>query len=179
MNGRNLPCCASEYVILKHLWELDWASIHLAQNFLVFCVLFVVCSRYISIYLSIFQFENRIYRILPRFALSIYLRAQIHQKVIQCFVELGQIDQIVAYVGNPSWQLRWCCVARCWVVGFQGKRMEMGLLNRFDPVEEIMLVVAMVRKKNLRSSVLKCCWCGQAITNIWQIRTECPTPEHL
>jgi hypothetical protein len=135
-------------------------SIQLASTWPKISWYFVVCSRYISIYLSIFQFENRIYRILPRFALSIYLRAQIHQKVIQCFVDLGQIDQIVAYVGNPSWQLRWCCVARCWVVGFQGKRMEMGLLNRFDPVEEIMLVVAMVRKTFLRSSVLKCCWCG-------------------
>ena len=37
-----------------------------------------------------------------RFALSIYLRAQIHQKVIQCFVELGQIDQIVAYALWPG-----------------------------------------------------------------------------
>ncbi|CAL1171635.1 unnamed protein product [Cladocopium goreaui] len=39
-----------------------------------------------------------------KFALSIYLRAQIHQKVIQCFVELGQIDQIVAYVKRVGYQ---------------------------------------------------------------------------
>jgi len=33
-----------------------------------------------------------------KFALSIYLRAFSHQKVITCFVEQGQFDQIVAYV---------------------------------------------------------------------------------
>jgi len=39
-----------------------------------------------------------------RFALSIYLRANAHQKVIQCFVELGQVDQIVAYVKKVGYQ---------------------------------------------------------------------------
>ncbi|CAE7596190.1 CLTC [Symbiodinium sp. CCMP2592] len=39
-----------------------------------------------------------------KFALSIYLRAHVHQKVIQCFVELGQIDQIVAYVKRVGYQ---------------------------------------------------------------------------
>jgi len=39
-----------------------------------------------------------------RFALSIYLRANAHQKVIACFVELGQIDQIVAYVKKVGYQ---------------------------------------------------------------------------
>eukprot|EP00933_Yihiella_yeosuensis_P029624 TRINITY_DN23254_c0_g2_i2.p1 TRINITY_DN23254_c0_g2~~TRINITY_DN23254_c0_g2_i2.p1 ORF type:complete len:1724 (+),score=416.69 TRINITY_DN23254_c0_g2_i2:72-5243(+) len=39
-----------------------------------------------------------------RFALSIYLRSNTHQKVIQCFVETGQIDQIVAYVKRVGYQ---------------------------------------------------------------------------
>jgi len=39
-----------------------------------------------------------------KFALSIYLRAGVHQKVIQCFVELGQPDQIVAYVKKVGYQ---------------------------------------------------------------------------
>jgi len=39
-----------------------------------------------------------------KFALSIYLRAECHQKVIQCFVETGQIDQIVAYVKKVNYQ---------------------------------------------------------------------------
>jgi clathrin heavy chain len=39
-----------------------------------------------------------------RFALSIYLRANCHQKAITCFVELGQYDQIVAYVKKVNYQ---------------------------------------------------------------------------
>eukprot|EP00928_Gymnodinium_smaydae_P000827 TRINITY_DN1030_c0_g1_i3.p1 TRINITY_DN1030_c0_g1~~TRINITY_DN1030_c0_g1_i3.p1 ORF type:complete len:1741 (-),score=474.00 TRINITY_DN1030_c0_g1_i3:126-5348(-) len=39
-----------------------------------------------------------------RFALSIYLRANVHQKVIQCFVEQGQFDQIIAYVKKVGYQ---------------------------------------------------------------------------
>jgi len=39
-----------------------------------------------------------------RFALSIYLRANCHQKVITCFVEQGQYDQIVAYVKKVGYQ---------------------------------------------------------------------------
>jgi len=39
-----------------------------------------------------------------KFALSIYLRAHAHQKVIACFVELGQIDQIVQYVKRVGYQ---------------------------------------------------------------------------
>lgn len=39
-----------------------------------------------------------------KFALSIYLRANSHQKVITCFVELGQYDQIVAYVKKVNYQ---------------------------------------------------------------------------
>merc|ERR1719181_2368218 len=39
-----------------------------------------------------------------KFALSIYLRANAHQKVITCFVELGQVDQIVAYVKKVGYQ---------------------------------------------------------------------------
>jgi len=39
-----------------------------------------------------------------RFALSIYLRANVHAKVIQCFVEQGQYDQIVAYVKKVGYQ---------------------------------------------------------------------------
>jgi len=39
-----------------------------------------------------------------KLALSIYLRANCHQKVIQCFVELGQPDQIVAYVKKVGYQ---------------------------------------------------------------------------
>eukprot|EP00931_Biecheleriopsis_adriatica_P053822 TRINITY_DN3159_c0_g1_i5.p1 TRINITY_DN3159_c0_g1~~TRINITY_DN3159_c0_g1_i5.p1 ORF type:complete len:1502 (+),score=433.83 TRINITY_DN3159_c0_g1_i5:139-4506(+) len=39
-----------------------------------------------------------------KFALSIYLRAHAHQKVIACFVEQGQPDQIVAYVKRVGYQ---------------------------------------------------------------------------
>lgn len=39
-----------------------------------------------------------------KFALSIYLRANSHQKVIQCFVEVGQFDQIVPYVKKVGYQ---------------------------------------------------------------------------
>jgi len=39
-----------------------------------------------------------------KFALSIYLRANIHQKVIACFAELGQHEQIVAYVKKVNYQ---------------------------------------------------------------------------
>mmetsp|Transcript_108621 Transcript_108621/g.188021 ORF Transcript_108621/g.188021 Transcript_108621/m.188021 type:complete len:1721 (-) Transcript_108621:142-5304(-) len=39
-----------------------------------------------------------------KFALSIYLRANAHQKVITCFVEQGQFDQIVAYVKKVGYQ---------------------------------------------------------------------------
>jgi len=39
-----------------------------------------------------------------RFALSIYLRANSHQKVITCFVETGQHEQIVAYVKKVGYQ---------------------------------------------------------------------------
>jgi len=39
-----------------------------------------------------------------KFALSIYLRANAHQKVITCFVEQGQYDQIVAYVKKVGYQ---------------------------------------------------------------------------
>jgi len=39
-----------------------------------------------------------------RLALSIYLRANCHQKVIFCFVELGQVDQITAYVKKVGYQ---------------------------------------------------------------------------
>ncbi|CAE8586426.1 unnamed protein product [Polarella glacialis] len=39
-----------------------------------------------------------------KFALSIYLRAHSHQKVIACFVEQGQFDQIVAYVKRVGYQ---------------------------------------------------------------------------
>jgi len=39
-----------------------------------------------------------------RYALSIYLRANCHQKVIACFVETGQVDQIVAYVKKVGYQ---------------------------------------------------------------------------
>jgi clathrin heavy chain len=39
-----------------------------------------------------------------KFALSIYLRAMAHQKVIMCFVEQGQFDQIVAYVKKTGYQ---------------------------------------------------------------------------
>jgi clathrin heavy chain len=39
-----------------------------------------------------------------KFALSIYLRANSHQKVITCFVEQGQYDQIVAYVKKVGYQ---------------------------------------------------------------------------
>eukprot|EP00929_Paragymnodinium_shiwhaense_P056354 TRINITY_DN2820_c0_g1_i2.p1 TRINITY_DN2820_c0_g1~~TRINITY_DN2820_c0_g1_i2.p1 ORF type:complete len:1724 (-),score=606.43 TRINITY_DN2820_c0_g1_i2:339-5510(-) len=38
-----------------------------------------------------------------RFALSIYLRANAHQKVITCFVEQGQYDQIVAYAKKTGY----------------------------------------------------------------------------
>ncbi|CAE8694405.1 unnamed protein product, partial [Polarella glacialis] len=39
-----------------------------------------------------------------KFALSIYLRASVHAKVIQSFVEQGQIDQIVAYAKKVGYQ---------------------------------------------------------------------------
>mmetsp|Transcript_108985 Transcript_108985/g.351874 ORF Transcript_108985/g.351874 Transcript_108985/m.351874 type:complete len:1524 (+) Transcript_108985:1-4572(+) len=39
-----------------------------------------------------------------KFALSIYLRANAHQKVIACFVEQGQYEQIVAYVKKVGYQ---------------------------------------------------------------------------
>jgi len=39
-----------------------------------------------------------------RFALSIYLRANAHQKVITCFVEQGSYDQIVQYVKKVGYQ---------------------------------------------------------------------------
>lgn len=39
-----------------------------------------------------------------KFALSIYLRANSHQKVITCFVETGQFEQIVAYVKKVGYQ---------------------------------------------------------------------------
>jgi len=39
-----------------------------------------------------------------KFALSIYLRANAHQKVIACFVEQGQYEQIVAYVKKVNYQ---------------------------------------------------------------------------
>lgn len=39
-----------------------------------------------------------------KFALSIYLRASVHAKVIRSFVELGQIDQIVAYAKKVGYQ---------------------------------------------------------------------------
>lgn len=39
-----------------------------------------------------------------KFALSIYLRANAHQKVIACFVEQGQYDKIVEYVKKVGYQ---------------------------------------------------------------------------
>mmetsp|Transcript_25742 Transcript_25742/g.76663 ORF Transcript_25742/g.76663 Transcript_25742/m.76663 type:complete len:1721 (-) Transcript_25742:262-5424(-) len=39
-----------------------------------------------------------------KFALSIYLRASTHAKVIECFVAAGQVDQIVAYVKKTGYQ---------------------------------------------------------------------------
>jgi len=39
-----------------------------------------------------------------KFALSIFLRANAHQKVIQCFVATGQFDQIVLYVKKVGYQ---------------------------------------------------------------------------
>mmetsp|Transcript_88548 Transcript_88548/g.255372 ORF Transcript_88548/g.255372 Transcript_88548/m.255372 type:complete len:1482 (+) Transcript_88548:892-5337(+) len=39
-----------------------------------------------------------------RFALSIYLRASVHQKVIACFAETAQYDQILAYVKKVGYQ---------------------------------------------------------------------------
>ena len=39
-----------------------------------------------------------------KFALSIFLRANAHQKVIASFVQLGQTDQIVAYVKKVGYQ---------------------------------------------------------------------------
>eukprot|EP00746_Dinoflagellata_sp_MGD_P128868 gnl/MRDRNA2_/MRDRNA2_63153_c0_seq1.p1 gnl/MRDRNA2_/MRDRNA2_63153_c0~~gnl/MRDRNA2_/MRDRNA2_63153_c0_seq1.p1 ORF type:complete len:1693 (+),score=391.73 gnl/MRDRNA2_/MRDRNA2_63153_c0_seq1:1-5079(+) len=39
-----------------------------------------------------------------KLALSVYLRANAHQKVITCFMELGQYDQIVAYVKKVGYQ---------------------------------------------------------------------------
>lgn len=39
-----------------------------------------------------------------KFALSIYVRAQCHQKVINCFVEQGQYEQIVQYVKKVGFQ---------------------------------------------------------------------------
>merc|ERR1719284_1672299 len=39
-----------------------------------------------------------------KFALSIYLRANAHQKVIACFVAQGQYEQIVAYVRKVGYQ---------------------------------------------------------------------------
>eukprot|EP00930_Biecheleria_cincta_P019685 TRINITY_DN1496_c0_g1_i1.p1 TRINITY_DN1496_c0_g1~~TRINITY_DN1496_c0_g1_i1.p1 ORF type:complete len:1703 (+),score=387.00 TRINITY_DN1496_c0_g1_i1:58-5166(+) len=39
-----------------------------------------------------------------KFALSIYIRAAVHDKVIQCFVENGQIDQVVAYAKKVGYQ---------------------------------------------------------------------------
>jgi len=38
------------------------------------------------------------------FALSIYLRARVHQKVIGCFVAQGQFDSVVAYVKKVGYQ---------------------------------------------------------------------------
>eukprot|EP00425_Heterocapsa_triquetra_P012914 CAMPEP_0195155382 /NCGR_PEP_ID=MMETSP0448-20130528/184129_1 /TAXON_ID=66468 /ORGANISM="Heterocapsa triquestra, Strain CCMP 448" /LENGTH=1710 /DNA_ID=CAMNT_0040194169 /DNA_START=8 /DNA_END=5137 /DNA_ORIENTATION=+ len=42
-----------------------------------------------------------------KYALSIYLRANVHPKVIQCFVSQGQYDQIVAYVKKVGYQADW------------------------------------------------------------------------
>jgi clathrin heavy chain len=39
-----------------------------------------------------------------KYALSIYVRAQSHQKVINCFVEQGQYEQIVQYVKKVGYQ---------------------------------------------------------------------------
>merc|ERR1719422_3073976 len=39
-----------------------------------------------------------------KFALSIYLRANAHQKVITCFVETGQFEQVVAYAKKVGYQ---------------------------------------------------------------------------
>eukprot|EP00438_Fugacium_kawagutii_P030729 Skav209839 [mRNA] locus=scaffold2703:299303:301439:- [translate_table: standard] len=55
-----------------------------------------------------------------KFALSIYLRAQVHQKVIQCFVELGQIDQIVAYVKRVGYQADYTQLLQNMVCGLRG-----------------------------------------------------------
>jgi len=51
-----------------------------------------------------------------RFALSIYLRANVHQKVITCFVEQGQYDQIVAYVKKVGYQADYSALLQNMVV---------------------------------------------------------------
>mmetsp|Transcript_30328 Transcript_30328/g.70760 ORF Transcript_30328/g.70760 Transcript_30328/m.70760 type:complete len:1710 (-) Transcript_30328:179-5308(-) len=47
-----------------------------------------------------------------KFALSIYLRANSHQKAINCFVQLGQYDQIVAYVKKVGFQADYSTLLR-------------------------------------------------------------------
>jgi len=47
-----------------------------------------------------------------KFALSIYLRANAHQKAINCFVQLGQYDQIVAYVKKVGYQADYSTLLR-------------------------------------------------------------------
>jgi len=40
----------------------------------------------------------------PKFALSIYLRANAHQQVVECFVQTGEYDKIAAYVRKVGYQ---------------------------------------------------------------------------
>ncbi len=66
-----------------------------------------------------------------KFALSVYIRAEAHHKVIQCFAETGEFDKIVLYAKKVNYTpdyiyiLRVVCVSAFVVFDFaQGSALQ-------------------------------------------------------
>ncbi|XP_019062556.1 clathrin heavy chain 2 isoform X2 [Fukomys damarensis] len=106
-------------------------------------------------------------------ALSVYLRANVPSKVIQCFAETGQFQKIVLYAKKVGYAPDWIFLLRSvmWVSPEQGLQLSQMLVQDEEPLANINQIVDIFVENSLIQQ------CTSFLLDV--LKNNCPAEGHL